>query len=178
MPDEIDINSAQPGASDAPDAPASAKFSGRREFQDALRAMLERAVKEGWSEMILSDPDFSDWPLGERATIELLDRWAGRGRRLVMLAGRYHEVVNRHARFVAWRKTWDHVIECRQTRAGDPGATPSALWGRSAMLQRNDIDHCVGISSNDPERRLRLRQELDECLAESMSAFPASKIGL
>ena len=155
-----------------------ARFSGRGEFQAALRGMFERAAGEGWSEMVWSDPDFADWPLGERTIVEQLNQWAGHGRRLILLAGRYDVLIQRHARFVVWRKTWDHVLECRQSRSGDPGSTPSALWGRSAMLQRNDVDRCVGVHSDDPGRRLRLRQELDELLAESMPAFPASTLGL
>ena len=95
-----------------------------------------------------------------------------------MLAGRYDEIVNRHGRFVIWRKTWDHLIECHQSRASEPGATPSAIWGRSAMLQRNDVERCVGIQSDDPGRRLRLRQELQEWLAQGMPAFAASTLGL
>jgi hypothetical protein len=175
MPDDNDNTDAVPGAAE----PAGAsRFSGRREFQAALLGMFERAAKESWIEIVVSDPDFSDWPLGERAMIQLLNDWAGRGRRLVMLAGRYDQVINRHARFVDWRRTWDHIIECRQARSGDPAAIPSALWGQRAMLQRNDIDNCVGICSDNPERRLRLRQDLDEWLAESRPAFPASTTGL
>lgn len=154
------------------------KFSGRGEFQAALRSMFERAAQEGWSEMVWSDPDFADWSLGERATIDVLNQWAGHGRRLILLAGRYDVLIQRHARFVDWRKTWDHLLECRQSRSGDPGSTPSAIWGRSVVLQRNDAERCVGVRSEDPGRRLRLRQELDEWLAESMPAFPASTLGL
>jgi hypothetical protein len=175
MPDDIDSSDA---AAHGAEPAGPARFSGRREFQAALHAMFERAVSEAWIEIIISDPDFSDWPLGERAMIQLLNDWAGHGRRLVMLASRYDEIINRHARFVAWRRTWDHIIECRQARSRDPAATPSALWGQGAMLQRNDIDRCVGICSDNPERRLQLRQELDELLAESRPAFPASTIGL
>ncbi len=175
MPDEITTEGEGP---DTDEAGGSSRFAGRREFQAALLAMLERAVKESWMEMVISDPDFSDWPLGERATVQLLNDWAGHGRRLIMLAGRYDQVIHRHARFVVWRKTWDHIIECRQSRGGEPAATPSALWGRGAMLQRNDVERCVGICSADPERRLRLRQDLDERLAESRPAFAASTLGL
>lgn len=169
---------AEISAEGSPTPSGLTKFSGRGEFQAALRGMFKRAAQEGWSEMVWSDPDFGDWPLGERATIEWLNQWAGHGRRLILLAGHYDELIQRHARFVAWRKTWDHVLECRQSRSGDPGSTPSAIWGRSAMLARNDVERCVGVQSDDPGRRLRLRQELDEWLAESMPAFPASTLGL
>ena len=162
----------------SPKSGGLAKFSGRAEFRASLRSLFERAAQEGWSEMVWSDPNFADWTLGERATIDLLNQWAGHGRRLILLAGRYDVLMQGHARFVAWRKTWDHVLACRQSRSADPGSTPSAIWGRSAMLQRNDVERCVGVLSDDPGRRLRLRQELDEWLAESMPAFPASTLGL
>ena len=68
MPDEITTEGEGP---DTDEAGGSSRFAGRREFHAALLAMLERAVKESWMEMVMSDPDFSDWPLGAQA-IELI----------------------------------------------------------------------------------------------------------
>jgi len=43
-------------------------FDGRQAFLATLRAALGHAARENWRELILSDDDFADWPLGERAT--------------------------------------------------------------------------------------------------------------
>ena len=51
----------------------------------------------------LSDANFHDWPLGERAVVESLQAWARSGRRMTLRARTYDEVICRHARFVRWR---------------------------------------------------------------------------
>ena len=51
-------------------------------------------------------------------------RLTGPGRKLVMLAGHYDDVIRNHARFVTWRKTWAHLIECRRCTAADAAALP------------------------------------------------------
>ena len=43
------------------------RFAGREAFQQTVRAVLSQASAEGWPEIILSDADFEDWPLGEAA---------------------------------------------------------------------------------------------------------------
>jgi hypothetical protein len=162
----------------APAAGGTARFAGLKAFQDAVRAMLGQAASEGWTELILSDPDFSDWPLGERNTMALLNEWAGFGRHLTMLAGSYDEILRRHARFVVWRKTWSHIIECRQSGGGDPRSTPSAIWSQGHLLHRFDLENCAGLQTREPVRCIQLRHELNDWIALSAPAFPASKLGL
>lgn len=62
------------------------RFAGREEFQNLVRSALDCAAREGWPELILSDADFWDWPLGEGAVIEALNAWVRQGRRLTLLA--------------------------------------------------------------------------------------------
>ena len=69
------------------------RFAGREEFQGLVRSALDCAAREGWPELILSDADFWDWPLGEGAVIEALNAWVRQGRRLTLLARTYDEVV-------------------------------------------------------------------------------------
>lgn len=154
------------------------RFSGLREFQDALRGLLAQAVEQSWTELRLCDPDFADWPLGERATIDMLNAWARPGRKLIMLAGRYDELLRRHARFMPWRRTWSHIIECHVSGSADVRSTPSAFWSRRRMLHRFDLDGCAGLVTSEPVRCLRLKQELDDCLAVSTPGLPASTLGL
>lgn len=155
------------------------RFVGREAFQQLVRDALARAATEGWREIILSDADFHDWPLGERAVVESLQAWAGKGRRMTLLACNYDEIVRRHPRFVQWRRTWDHVLSCHRSPAADRLDLPSALWSPSWVLQRLDPERCNGVTGTEPERRVLLRETLNEWLHnKSAPGFPASTLGL
>ncbi|MBW8720848.1 MAG: hypothetical protein JF626_02790, partial [Polaromonas sp.] len=76
------------------------RFSGLTDFTKLIRQAFSVAAVQGWREIIVCDPDFGDWPLGERALIDALNDWYMTGRRVTMLAKNYDEVLRRHARFV------------------------------------------------------------------------------
>ena len=155
------------------------RFSGREVFQQAVRDAFAAAAREGWSEIIMSDASFEDWPLGERAVNESLQAWARTGRRLTMLACRYDEVVRRHARFVRWRGVWDHILTCRSSPSVGALDIPSAMWSPSWVLQRLDPERCVGVAGTEPERRVLLRENLNEWLRNKSSpGFAATTLGL
>lgn len=165
----------------APSLPGlpSGRFSGREAFTQLVRDGLAAAAREGWSEIVLSDANFHDWPLGELAVIESLQQWARGGRRFTMLACTYDEVMRRHARFVRWRGTWDHIITCRRSPEADPLDLPSALWSPAWVLHRIDPLRCVGVSGTEPERRVLLRESLNEWLrGKSSPGFPSTTLGL
>lgn len=154
------------------------RFQGRKAFQQLVRDALACAAREGWREIILSDADFADWPLGERAVAESLAEWSALGRRATLLARRYDEVVRRHARFVTWRRTWAHIIEARSCASADALELPSAIWSPGWVMQRLDPQWCTGFSGHEPERRLLLRENLQEWLKQSSPGFPATTLGL
>lgn len=156
----------------------SGRFEGRKDFQQLIRDALARAAQEGWRELILSDPDFADWPLGERAVSESLRAWSSSGRRCTLLACRYEELAVRHARFVTWRRAWSHIIEARACPSADPLELPSAIWSPGWVMQRLDPERCNGYSGPEPERRLLLKESLQEWLARSGPAFAATTLGL
>ena len=156
----------------------SGRFSGRQAFQQLVRDALACAAREGWRELLLCDANFGDWPLQELAVCDALGEWAQGGRRFVMVAATYDVVVRQHARFVAWRRTWGHIIDCRLVRHIDPTDFPSALLAPAWMMQRLDPVHCTGVTSQRPERRVQLRENMDELLLRSGPGFPASVLGL
>ena len=45
------------------------RLEGRRAFTDLVRHALEMAAHQAWPSLVLSDADFLDWPLGERAVV-------------------------------------------------------------------------------------------------------------
>jgi hypothetical protein len=154
------------------------RFSGRKVFQQLVRDAFACAAREGWREIILSDADFEDWPLAERAVVQSLEAWSQTGRQCTLLARRYDGVVRNHARFVAWRRTWSHIIEARACSTADGAELPSAIWSPGWVLQRLDAERCTGMSGSEPERRLRLRENLHEWLRKSSPSFPATTLGL
>lgn len=161
-----------------PEGLPQGRFEGREAFQQLVREALACAAREGWREIVLCDADFADWPLGERAVAQSLQDWSAAGRRCTLLARRYQEVVVRHARFVTWRRTWSHLVEARACPSADPLELPSAIWSPGWAMQRLDLDRCTGFSGAEPERRLLLRESLNEWLQRSSPSFPATTLGL
>ena len=154
------------------------RFSGRTGFTDLIRQAFAVAAAEGWREIILCDPDFEDWPLGERGVAQALNDWSRTGRKLTMLAKNYDGVLRRHARFVSWRRTWAHIVECRRSLSTPADDMPSALWGPGWVFERLDRQRCTGIAGSEAGRRVALRERLNERLLKSSPAFPATTLGL
>ena len=160
------------------ESPAGGAFSGPTEFGNAIRDALAVAAREGWSAMVWSDASFEDWPLGERVVIESLQAWAGKGRHLLMLAHRYDSILQNKPRFVGWRKTWDHIIDCRVCKTVDASEMPSAVWSLPWSLRRLDPVRCTGFAGLEPRQSISLKEELDECRRQSAPGFPVTTLGL
>lgn len=153
-------------------------FSGPKAFAQTIRAALAQAAQENWPSMVWSDANFEEWPLGERAVSESLHAWAGSGRQLLLLARNYDSVIRYQPRFVTWRKTWDHIIECRVCKNIDASELPSALWSPHWAMRRLDMVRSTGVADLEPARRVLLKEELDECLRQSSPGFSATTLGL
>ncbi|MEJ8839124.1 hypothetical protein [Ramlibacter sp. AN1133] len=163
----------------ATDAPLpSRRFEGRDDFRQLVRDALACAAREGWREIVLSDPDFEDWPLGERGVAESLQAWSHGGRKMVLLARSYDGVLRHHARFVQWRRQWSHIITPLACAGADRLDLPSALWSPAWVLERRNVDRSSGYCGSEPERRVLLRESLNEWLLKATPAFPATTLGL
>lgn len=154
------------------------RFEGREAFRQTVRDALACAAREGWQEMALSDTDFADWPLGEREVVQSLQNWVRRGRKLTLLAGTYDELPRCHPRFVAWRKTWDHVIECRRCATVDRPEMPSVLWTSGWAMRRLHVERCLGMATTLPEPRAAMAEMLREFSRRSSPGFPVTTLGL
>ena len=85
---------------DAPDLPAG-PFIGRESFRQLLRQSFAVAAERGWHELLICDPDFADWPLGEPQVAQALHAWAQKTTgRCIILARSYDAVPRQHALFV------------------------------------------------------------------------------
>jgi len=157
---------------------AEGRFDGRDDFGVIVRHALSAAAQQGWKEIVFSDPDFADWPLGERASIEALQAWSASGRRFVLLAQRFDVIERGHARFIPWRRMWDHIIECRATGKAVGSEVPSAIWTPTWFAHRIDPERSRGVCGADARARRELREAIDECWRLARPAFPASTLGL
>lgn len=154
------------------------RFSGRTEFAEMVRQAFAVAAKQGWREIVLCDPDFEDWPLGERVVAQALNDWSGTGRKLTMMAKNYDGVLRKHTRFVVWRRTWAHIVECRGSAATPADSMPSALWSPGWVFERLDLQRSAGVAGFDAARRVALKERMNERLLNSSPGFPASTLGL
>ncbi len=156
----------------------SGRFEGRHAFAQLVRDALACAARDGWNQIILADANFEDWPLNERSVVESLQSWSKTGRHITLLAHSFEVAMRKQPRLVSWRKTWSHIIECRQCRQVDPLDFPSAIWSRSWAMQRINLALCQGVSGGEPDRRIHLRELLDEKIRISSPGFPSSVLGL
>ena len=175
--DLISNTNPNPNAVPTPSLPEG-RFAGPVEFSKLIRQSLAVAAEQGWREIILCDSTFEDWPLGERAVAQSLNDWSRSGRKLTVLAKNYNEIVRRHSRFVTWRQTWAHIVECRANAALPEGDLPSALWSPVWVCQRLDLVRSIGYCGGGADRRIALKERLDACLRLSSPAFAASTLGL
>lgn len=172
------------GASPAPAAwlPAdglSGRFEGRAAFDGQVLHFLQQAAAQGWSQIIVADADFADWPWGSAAAVELLHQWARHGGHMTVLAHRFESLVQRHPRWVQWRKTWDHRLQCRRLLSRDVSQVPSALWSPHWAVQRIDVARCVGVASAERSAIVPLGEQLQEWIrSASTPAFAATVLGL
>ena len=159
-------------------ADSSGRFSGQEAVEGLVRHAFERAAADGWPEIILSDPSFEGWPLGETSTIRALQAWAKPGRRLVVLAGRFDLLIQLQPRFVAWRKTWSHLVEGRLCSPSALAGLPSAIWSQHWFLSRTDAQAGVGQYGADRVRLQALHEALQSKLKVSIAGFAPTTLGL
>jgi hypothetical protein len=154
------------------------RMEGRQVFGDLVRQALAVAAQEKWPHMVLSDTDFSDWPLGERAVIESLKAWARQGGEIRFLARNFGPLRLTHPRLVAWRTVWSHRVQAHAMPSASGSELPSAIWSPGWMLERLDPVRCTLVASTDARRRTGLRERLDACWHKGSPSFAATTLGL
>lgn len=153
-------------------------FQSRADFRQALHEAFALAAERGCREIRLLDPTFEGWPLSEPEVIECLQRWALPHRRLTLVAHHFDGVARDQARFLAWRRLWSHIVECRAWPQ-DEGDLPT-LWLAPQLraVRLLDPEHFRGVVEADPAELLRLTEQSDAFLQRSAPAFSAFTLGL
>jgi hypothetical protein len=114
-----------------------------------------------WREIILSDADFHDWPLGERAVIESLQEWARGGRRLTFLACNYNEVIRRHPVGAMAYHLGQHP-DLPRLPSGRPFGHSLRHLVHAVGSSSSEPDRCAGVTGTEPSRRVLLQEVLGE----------------
>ena len=154
-------------------------ITSRGEFQAALRSAFAEAADAGGRELWLVDTDFAEWPLGERAVIEQLERWAVSSRKITLVASSFDEVARLHPRWVAWRQKWSHIASCRSNAELESGEMPTVMLVAGVVSVRlSDPVHHRGRVSRERAEEVRCRELVDAVLQRSEQAFPAGTTGL
>lgn len=154
-------------------------ITSRSEFQQALRNALAALQDSACRELWFCDEDFSNWPLGEKETIEQLSGWAHAHRRLVVLARGFDEVARRHPRWVRWRRDWSHIVSCRSNVELAAGEFPTVLLGAGTVSVRiSDPQRFRGRLSHSNVELVKSKELLDAILQRSEETFPATTTGL
>ena len=154
-------------------------ITSRTEFHAALRHAFEALASGGAREVWLCDEDFADWPLGERAVVELLTQWAASNHKLTLLARSFDEIARRHPRWVEWRRSWSHIVSCRSNAELASGEFPTLLLGIDTVSVRlSDTVHHRGRLSHERADEVRCKEQIDAVMQRSEEAFPATTTGL
>lgn len=151
----------------------------QREFRDAIALAVADAAAARCRELWWCDPDFTAWPLGEPAVVDSLTRWCGPQRRLTLLAADFTELARRHPRWVAWRRSWSHLVDCRTNVELEGGRWPTLLWAPGLLsVQIVDRERCRGSLSRTPADAVRCREKVDAVLQRSEVAWPVTTLGI
>jgi hypothetical protein len=162
------------------DAPKKYRLiESQREFEEALRQAFLMIANDGCREVLISDADFANWPLGDRTLVDMLSRWAMPHRKMTVLARHYDEVTRRHAHWVQWRRQWAHIVDCRVVDDFDVKEVPTLLLAPGLVVVRLVPGDTVrGSISTDLGDIERAREGIDAITQRSQEGFPATTLGL
>ncbi|MFM2111399.1 MAG: hypothetical protein RLZZ271_59 [Pseudomonadota bacterium] len=158
--------------------PEGGRVEGRKLFQELVPLFIEEAARLGWNQLYWMDPDFSDWPLGDRRTYAALQSWSRKGRRMYIHAHRFDVLMSTHHRFVNWRRQWAHIVECWQCPQSDAADFPSTMYSSGWSLRRLDRGLNLCVISAIPEQLQALEELRQDWLEKSVPGFPAHVLGL
>ena len=162
-----------------PAAPLDRPIAGRAAFRDAVRRAFSEAASAGWRELWCCDETFADWPLNDAGVIASLVRWARPQRRLTLIARHFDDLAVRHPRWVAWRRTWSHVVVCRAVEPEMRLDVPTLLCAPpSCTLRLADGVRHLGTLTTDARDAVAAREQIDAISQRSSETFGATTLGL
>lgn len=159
---------------------AEGTIDGWRDFADRVCAALAWGAARSLG-LVLSDPDFRSWPLGDRAVVGAMQHWAlsQKGQRLTVLLADAESIPRHHPRWLIWRRDWAHRVSVHQADAGQVSEVPTMLLlGQELGLRVLEPLRGRGIWTRDPSTLSRWREDIDAILQRSHPALPVTTLGL
>jgi len=159
-------------------------IEGRGAFVQAIKDLLGEAAAGTWTDLYFCAPQFEDWPLGDSDVVDALVRWSrlGGARHCQFIAGHYEQWPAHHPRWVQWRRTWSHLVNCWQPEEEMADHLPSMLLlsgpRRSLLLELTNNHYQTGWLTRTGSRLGAARQEIDAILQRSVPGFSATVLGL
>jgi hypothetical protein len=96
-----------------------------------------------------------------------------------MLALSFSRVEAQAPRFVAWRKTWSHIVDCRELPDLQAHELPGLLLLRQyAVLQRLDPVRHRGHVKRDAPALARAEEAVKDWSARAVPGWPVYTLGL
>lgn len=154
------------------------RFEGRLAWAKLLHQALDLAVQHRVRHLFWCDPDFVDWPLGERLFNERLHAWADGGGQLSLLALDFRRVQQQHARFVQWRITWSHRVDARVAPRDLQEGFPTVMGHSGWAAQRTPSSQPVVLAFTQPARVQGVMTQWHALWDRSGPGFPSTTLGL
>ena len=160
--------------------PEAGPFEGRAAFQAAVQRVLAEAWTRPARSMWWSSPGFEGWPLSSAHLVDELSRWARTGPvRMHWLATDFDALHHRAPRLVAWRRSWAHVLSCRQPEPEVTADLPQGLLVDDVcLLMLTDPPQWRGRITRQPRELQAWRERIDAVLQRSFETFPVTTLGL
>jgi len=160
------------------DGPAEGAFEGREAFTAALIAAFEHCARQRSLQITCADTDFAGWPLGHPRVLQALTDWVGGTRRITFIAAHYTVFPQRHVRWVNWRRTWSHAVQCLAVHEEVATQVPALFLTDALALRLHDPVRHRGSVYRDLASLARGRDELDALSQRTEEAFPVTTLGL
>lgn len=156
-------------------------FQGEVNLRQGLRQSMIYACEQGAKTLIMSDVDYSVWPLSNQQVLAALSSWASSSsnqRQLIMMAATYTLIEEQHNAWKRWRQTWSHRVQCLQIRQEFDPHLPLVFWSECVRLTVRNRETVTGHLSYDTRDIIPARVTLDEQISRCEPAFPVSVTGL
>lgn len=158
-----------------------ARFSGQQQFIEMYGQCVIEACKSEDSHLILCDSDFAHWPLADQDVLNAMQEWAAvpsNQRVMDVVCLTYNVLAEKNDAWVRWRRQWEHRVRCWSVDVVLKDSIPSVFWSDHCVLVLSQPELFNGFISNDRQRIVRWRAQLDTFLRYAQPASPVTVLGL
>lgn len=156
-------------------------FQGETKLRQGLEQSIIYACEQGAKTLLLSDVDYSMWPLSNQRVLDALSTWASSSsnqRQMIMMAATYVFIEEQHNAWKRWRQTWSHRVQCLQIRQEFDPHLPLVFWSECVRLTVRNRETVTGHLSYEKRDIIPAKAALDEQISRCGPAFPVSVTGL